>query len=480
MSQRESKFPGFAGGRRPPTDYTSRSVKLRLFALIAALMIVLAFAERARDPKTWDWFKRLDDISAKHDAQPNPRLAPEPSVTAHDPVGTFVAAGEKRRDPAPTKAGELPALDPVERAWNEGWKDVFDRLAPDQRTLLFEMLHASAGHGAIDSARHEAAATALQATTSWWEDYQAAAFQSVAALQGDDQALWVDVLRQVNRRFSDQVRPALQTVIDGGAPTEAEEQTLAALQKTLTELTRARIEDDTIFRPAEREIWFHELARVRDTQPGDLKRQSLGEIAYLQLFKQPADYRGEVVTVSGTVKLAYRVQAPQNYLGIEEYFVYWLHPSGGPNSPIVIYALAAPPGFPPIKDKDVDAATTKLHEDAQFTGIFFKRWAYLGKDGTYTAPLVLASQPQWTPRPSLKSRVAGFADSPSGLATMVGAGLVLAIVALLVVSRLGARGRLSSEEQPPDLQALRNVPTPPTTEESLRQLEREARHEIRR
>jgi hypothetical protein len=342
------------------------------------------------------------------------------------------------------------------------------------------MLHAAAGHGALDPARHEAAATALQETTTWWEDYQAAAFQSVAALQGDDQALWVDVLRQVNRRFSDQVRPALQSVIDGGAATETQEQTLAALQQTLTALTRARVEDDTVFRPAEREIWFHELARVRDTPPQDLQRQSVGEIAYLQLFKQPADYRGEVVTVSGTVKLAYRVRAPRNYLGIEEYFVYWLHPSGGPDAPIVIYALGAPRGFPPINDKDIDAATTKLHEEVEFTGVFFKRWAYPGKGGTYTAPLILASQPQWVPRPSLNSRIAGFADSPSGLATLVGAGMVLAIIALLVVSSLGARSRLPSEEQPPSLQALRDMPTPPTTEESLRQLEREARSEMQR
>ena len=476
MSRRESSFRGFAGGgRRPPINYTSRSVKLRLFVLIAGLMIVLAFAERARDPKTWNWFKQLDERAAQREAVPNPRLTTEPSVTANDPAGTFVAVGDAPREPSPEETSKLATLDPVERAWKEGWKDVFERLSLDQRTLLFEMLHAAANRAALDPARHQAAAMALQDTTTWWEDYQAAAFQSVAALQGDDQALWVDVLRQVNRRFSDQVRPALQTVIDGGTPTESAEQALTKLQQTLTELTLARIEDDTMFRPAEREIWFHELARVRDTQPKDLQRQSVGEIAYLQLFKQPADYRGEVVTVSGTVKLAYRVQAPQNYLGIKEYFVFWLHPKGGPDAPIVVYALAAPPGFPQIKDKDLDAATTKLHEDISVTGVFFKRWAYLGKDATYSAPLVLTNQPQWTPRATLKSRVAGIADGPGGLAAMVGAGLVLVVVALLAVSRLGARSRLASEEQPPGLQALRDLPTPPTTEESLRQLEREAR-----
>ena len=55
--------------------------------------------------------------------------------------------------------------------------------------------------------------------TTLWEDYQAAAFQAVAELKGDDQTQRVDVLRQVNSRYSDDLRPALQAVIDGRTPT---------------------------------------------------------------------------------------------------------------------------------------------------------------------------------------------------------------------------------------------------------------------
>ena len=67
----------------------------------------------------------------------------------------------------------------------------------------------------------------------------------------------------------------------------------------------------------------------------------MGRVAYLQLYKQSADYRGKMVTVKGTVRLAYRVAAPANYLGVKEYCVYWLYPAGGPDSPLIVYALHA-------------------------------------------------------------------------------------------------------------------------------------------
>src|SRR5438552_11979461 len=45
---------------------------------------------------------------------------------------------------------------------------------------------------------------------------------------------------------------------------------------------RAAVQDDTpVFRPAERDIWFHELARVGDAEEDQLRKDSLGNVAYL-------------------------------------------------------------------------------------------------------------------------------------------------------------------------------------------------------
>ena len=63
-------------------------------------------------------------------------------------------------------------------------------------------------HQALPAEKTSAAADLLALATTLWEDYQAAAFQAVAELKGDDQTQWVDVLRQVNSRYSDDLRPA--------------------------------------------------------------------------------------------------------------------------------------------------------------------------------------------------------------------------------------------------------------------------------
>jgi hypothetical protein len=464
--------------QRPVPDYTRRSTKVRLFALVAALMVVLAFAERVRDPQMWRWMWDFDGSAAPAEPKFDNRLKTKPLRTAFDPVGTFISEGDARPAADDAEQADRLAIDPVERAWDQGWKDVYDRLDVDRRALLFQMLHSGLSHAALDPEKQTAAGELLQAVTKLWEDYQVVAFQSVSELTGDDQALWVDVLRQVNNRFSEQVRPALQGVIDSRTLTEADELALRGLEQTLLKLTRTRIEDDTIFRPAEREIWFHELARVRDTPAPELREESLGQVAYLQLFHQPDDYRGQVVTLKGTVKLAYRVRAPENYLGIEQYYVFWLHPAGGPTSPVVVYALGAPPGFPEIKDKDLDRETTPLSEELAVTGVFFKRWAYLAKDGTetYTAPLVLANVPQWTPAPAIITAAERMPLTLGNLAAVFAATMVLALLVGLVLFRMASIRRPPTSDEPPaDMAALRDVELKPTANEALREMERQAR-----
>jgi hypothetical protein len=448
---------------RPVPDYSRRGTKLKLFVLVAAAMLVLVAIDWARKPNSWQWLWQLDKL-AERDEEVNDRLPDPPPGEAGE---TLVSM-----DPPASLPAEA-ALDPVARAWQQGWKDVYDRLEAPERELLFQIVYVAANRQALPPAKSESAAELLARATALWEDYQAAAFQSIAQLTGDDQLLWVDVLRQVNGRFANDLSPAIQSVIDGRTPTEAEERALAGLAETLVALTSARIEDDTVFRPAEREIWFHRLALVRDRSAEELRQRSAGRVAYLQLFKQPDEYRGKVVSVKGTVRLAYRVQAPGNYLGIKEYFVYWIHPEGGPTSPIVVYALAAPPDFPEIHDKDLDRRTTKLNEDVEVTGVFFKRWAYPAKDGTYTAPLVVANVPDWRPS-ALALAGAETNIRPAEIGAVALAALLIAVCLAVVIWYRTRRRRPADEFVPPNIAALGNLSLAPTTQESLRQLERES------
>ena len=111
------------------------------------------------------------------------------------------------------------------------------------------------------------AAELLGKLATLWKDYERVAFESVADLAGEDRSQWLEVLRQVNERFTEQVQPALQAIVDGRTPTEAEDAALTALKQTLVALTKSHVEDDTVLRPAEREYLFDLFAQLVDGGP---------------------------------------------------------------------------------------------------------------------------------------------------------------------------------------------------------------------
>ena len=134
--------------------------------------------------------------------------------------------------------------------------------------------------------------------------------------------------------------------------------------------------------------------------PEQLTPEATERVGFLQLFRQPEVYRGKLLTIHGVVERAYRLKAPANAFDIDGYSILWLRPTGGPSSPVVIYALNLPPGFPEVVDRDQpgqSAAHTKLVEEIDVTGYYFKNWAYLSEGGINTAPLMLANVPRWTP-----------------------------------------------------------------------------------
>ena len=90
--------------------------------------------------------------------------------------------------------------------------------------------------------------------------------------------------------------------------------------------------------------------------------------------------------------------ARKNQCGIAGYYVFWVMPAGGPDSPLVVYSLDVPQGFPKIDTKSDQP--TAVHEDVEFTGFFFKRWVYSSKSGIRLAPLLVAGAPRWQASPA--------------------------------------------------------------------------------
>jgi hypothetical protein len=155
------------------------------------------------------------------------------------------------------------------------------------------------------------------------------------------------------------------------------------------------IEDNTILRAAEKDAWFHLLALLEKHDEETLREASVGRVSFVQLYQQSDEYRGELVTLRGTLRRAHRLTAPENQYGIDDYYQVWLQPVDNAANPMVLYVLDLPEGFPTGMD---------IAEEAEVTGFYFKRWAYPAQDTVRLAPVVLAKGVQWFPSVSLAER----------------------------------------------------------------------------
>jgi len=216
-----------------------------------------------------------------------------------------------------------------------------------------------------------------------------------------------------------------------------------------------RVRDDTVFRPADEEAWFQTWMSLRSGNTRSFERAAARQVGFAELFGQPRSFRGRLVKFRGTIHRLQRVDAPANEADIREYWQAWLEPEGGPASPIVVYFLRIPPGFP---------TGMKINETVEVVGYFFKRWAYAAKDAVRTAPLVMSLEPLWRPAPN--PVVGGNAPGSYALVTIGGL-----VAATLLGLRFAGRGPRRRPDPPPtDLStSLSNVELF-SPDESLRRL----------
>jgi len=232
------------------------------------------------------------------------------------------------------------------------------------------------------------------------------------------------------------------------------------------------VKDDMLLRPAEADAWYHLLAVLDKAEQDELERASTGRIGFVQLFEQAHEYRGRLVTIRGTVMRAYRLECPTNDYGIDRYWVCWLCPAGGPSSPIIIYSLDLPEGFP---------SGMSIQVEAEFTGFSYKRKVYQakGESGageTRTAPVVLAKTANWQPPAPEQER--GWSNAVTIVLVVLGAALLGIGLSLFVYLRnrgvsdttyaYSALGRARPEE----LASLADAELSPDVHERLGNMER--------
>jgi hypothetical protein len=228
----------------------------------------------------------------------------------------------------------------------------------------------------------------------------------------------------------------------------------------------ARVRDDTVFRASESDAFYHLLKILDDTSDDRLEEASIGRISFNQLFTQPKEFRGDLVTMSGKVHRVIDKTAPENQFGIKQYSQVVIEPDDR-EYPVVLYCLDLPPHFP---------RGEKLHEPITVTGFFYKRWAGLAGDKEITTwPLLLSKTVRWQP-------VVAAADPAAddrAVINHLASGLALAIVAsLAVVWFVLSRTRRKTSfvmphVRPGELNQLRHGDLNPDVREQLAQLARQ-------
>ncbi len=228
---------------------------------------------------------------------------------------------------------------------------------------------------------------------------------------------------------------------DGAAasPKESELRAVSGLTPEQVEL----VKDNRPFRQAESGVWLQLLQVLHETDVAELERQSLGLARRDELVRQSSAYRGELVTLRGTLRRAVRVAAPSNPWGQEHYYQTWLQPADDPSSPVVVYCLGLPEGFPLGMD---------ISEKVQLTGFHFKLSAYKGAKSLHTAPTLAARTVQWVPKPPIAEE--SEPPSLSQFALIVVGVLVLGVGTAVILYTRARSNRRRATAGPVDFAAV--------------------------
>lgn len=455
-------------GSAPP-DHHSRAARFRIFVMVAALMTVLVAMNEARKPHNWAWIWS--------GAKRNPN---------RDVIDTRIPPAPAQSEPVPgTLAPDTTSRNPSDRDQDlnrRAWANVWDTLNYREKGQLSRLLRVARRGGNATAEEFRSFAPLNQSLDERWDDYlreqNRNALLPEPELSAERRRAVLQSLTELEMSWNRRWKPAFDAAVALRDWTAEERAALVELEAMLDSIAVAGVRDDTVWRPEDGTAWFRLFEQLQDMDPTQLSRQSVGHVGFVQVFRQAAEYRGKLVTLRGTARMVYRVPAPANYLGIQEYFLFWVQPEDGSNRPIVVYALSPPPKF-----RAVTSEQQKIQEEVEVTGFFFKRWAYRAADGLNSAPLVIANTPKWSPRAHPEPKQ--LADSLGQHFWIYAAGGIAAMLLLAVglvwllnwsnrPSPVMAEIRAAAEAAANDDENWKNLPATPSIDESLSKLEHRA------
>lgn len=133
---------------------------------------------------------------------------------------------------------------------------------------------------------------------------------------------------------------------------------------------------------------FREQRRLAN--PRYANRKPLEFQPFVDLFQNPDEYRGRPVSLHGVLRKLTKFDPGKNTLRIDEAYEGWLYTDDAQSNPTVIVFTSKPQKLSVGGD---------LTEEIRVTGYFLKMYGYEAQDVTRTAPLLLAGEVEWRPRP---------------------------------------------------------------------------------
>ncbi len=448
--------PSSRSPRQPP-NYLSRAVQMRMLMLVGCLMMVIIAMIEARKPKYYRWLfpENVSEDAGDIDTR---LLIPPVELQPDDEDATPKDAADETEDNV--------QIDVVHREQIATWTALLTKVKSEGRLLLYQVLLAGRERKKLTDEQKQDWGVILKQFDEGWEAYDAKASNAVLQMpdENPDKRVWLNVLLRLRSRWS-QMKEVFDLIVQGRYLLPKDQEVLNDLEELFDEIALNGVKDKTFSnRPSESDAWFRMLDRVRTSSRKQLEEQSLGHVGFLELFRQPQTYRGKVVTIHGTARMAYHVRATKNIYGIAGYYIFIVKPNGGVNSPLTVYALETPPGFPEVKDRDLDRTTTTLFEEVEFTGYFFKNRAYRAKGGSFISPTLVARVAKWD---GPLDEVDDWSELPSISTAIMGIVGVAAVGILLCVLIYRQNRGVSPEVARYDVSNR-------TSAESLKKLEKEA------
>ena len=158
------------------------------------------------------------------------------------------------------------------------------------------------------------------------------------------------------------------------------------------------IEDDTpLTRAADKPAWDYLFDILRRSSQAELGKTVFAEVGFVELSRQPKEYRGRLVSVRGKLLRCNFIserREPSPFGESERpkpagFYESWVLLKDEKRIPIAVCSLKVPENFP---------LGNELNEQVELVGFFYKRQLFLSAEGEeVTTPTLLAKTFRWFP-----------------------------------------------------------------------------------